>query len=129
MFLGLRTVIYPAPDLAAAKAWFTDLLGTPPYFDEAFYVGYQVSGYELALDPNADPARGAVTYWGVPNADTALQRLRAAGAEPDGDVQDVGDGIRVASVRLPGSQAVLGIIENPHFHVSEPPAHEDGPGR
>lgn len=40
MFLGLRTVIYPAPDLAASKAWFTDVLGSPPYFDTPYYVGF-----------------------------------------------------------------------------------------
>ena len=45
MFLGLRTIIYPAPDLAASKAWFTQLLGLQPYFDEPFYVGFDVAGY------------------------------------------------------------------------------------
>ena len=44
MLLGLRTAIYPAPDLAAAKAWYTRLLGVDPYFDEPFYVGFQVGG-------------------------------------------------------------------------------------
>ena len=129
MFLGLRTVIYPAPDLAAGKAWFTELLGIEPYFDQPFYVGYQVAGYELALDPNADPALGAITYWGVPSADAALARLHAAGATPNGEARDVGDGIRVATVRLPASDAVLGIIENPHFRLADPPADAIGPGR
>ena len=62
---GLRTVIYPAPDLAAAKAWWTELLGFGPYFDEPFYAGFEVAGYELGLLPDADPALGALTYWGV----------------------------------------------------------------
>lgn len=31
---GLRTVIYPSPDLDAAKSWWTTLLGAGPYFDE-----------------------------------------------------------------------------------------------
>jgi catechol 2,3-dioxygenase-like lactoylglutathione lyase family enzyme len=34
--LGLRTVIYPAPDLAAAKRWYGEVLGATPYFDEPF---------------------------------------------------------------------------------------------
>ena len=38
MLLGLRTVIYRAPDLARAKAWYSALLGVAPYFDEPFYV-------------------------------------------------------------------------------------------
>jgi predicted enzyme related to lactoylglutathione lyase len=126
MFLGLRTVIYPAPDLAAAKAWFTEVLGFGPSFDEPFYVGFSVGasvgGYELGLDPTADPADGAVALWGVEDADAALAQLVAAGATVIGDgVQDVGEGIRVASVRQPVG-GVLGVIENPNFRL--PPMAE-----
>lgn len=129
MFLGLRTVIYPAPDLAASRDWFADLLGFPPYFDQPFYVGFQVAGYELALDPHADPAAGPRTYWGVADAGQALATLLAAGAGVDSDeVQDVGDGIRVATVREPGG-SVFGIIENPHFAAAEAPTELAGPGR
>src|SRR5664279_282421 len=94
--LGLRTVIYPAPDLRAATNWFTGLLGQRPYFEEPYYVGYNVAGYELALDPNADPADGPRTYWGVSEADVGLAALLAAGAQPLTEVTDVGDGLRVA---------------------------------
>jgi len=52
MFLGLRTAIYPAADLNASKAWFSNLLGVEPYFDEPFYVGFNVGGYELGLVPH-----------------------------------------------------------------------------
>ncbi len=127
MFLGLRTVIYPAPDLAASKAWFTELLGFGPYFDEPFFVGFQVGGYELALDPDGDPALGPIHYWGVGDADAALARLLAAGAREHQPVTEVGEGIRVAGVLEPGG-TVLGIIENPHFALTTPPA-QDGPGR
>jgi len=58
MILGLRTVIYPAPDLAAAKRWYSDLLGAAPYFDEPFYVGFSVGGFELGLVPDAIPGTG-----------------------------------------------------------------------
>jgi catechol 2,3-dioxygenase-like lactoylglutathione lyase family enzyme len=131
MFLGLRTVIYPAPDLAATKAWFTELLGIEPYFDEPFYVGYQVAGYELALDPHGDPAGGPVTYWGVADADAAWRQLLALGAVAVSDgVQDVGDHIRTATVAAPGG-SVLGMIENPHFLLppTDPEAARSGPGR
>lgn len=127
MFLGLRTIIYPAPNLAESKAWFTTLLETEPYFDEDFYVGFSVNGYELALDPNADPARGPITYWGVPDADAALARLVAAGAEGDQAVTEVGDAIRVALVRLPHANGLLGVIENPHFAAAA--VDSPGPGR
>jgi len=122
LFLGLRTAIYPAPDLPAAKAWMTALLGVEPYFDTDFYVGYTVAGYELALDPHADPARGVITYWGVADADAAHQRLVDAGATADGPVEEVGDAIRTATFTLPHSGAVFGIIENPHFHLLLGPA-------
>jgi hypothetical protein len=46
---GLRTVIYPAPDIVVTKQWWSDLLGIVPYFDRPFYVGFDVGGYELAL--------------------------------------------------------------------------------
>ncbi|NHC46409.1 VOC family protein [Motilibacter aurantiacus] len=128
MFLGLRTVIYPAPDLAASKAWFRALLELAPYFDEPYYVGFSVAGYELALDPNGDPALGAVTYWGVPSAEAAYARLLAAGAEPHTPVREVGGGIRVATVHEPGG-TVLGVIENPHFRLPRVAPAGDGPGR
>ena len=116
MFLGLRTVIYPAPDLAAAKAWYAALLDQEPYFDQPFYVGFNVGGYELGLDPNADVAVGPVAYWGVINAEEALALLVAGGATEESAVNDVGDGIRVATIRDVGGN-VLGIIENPHFKL------------
>jgi catechol 2,3-dioxygenase-like lactoylglutathione lyase family enzyme len=131
MFLGLRTVIYPAPDLAASKAWFTALLGFEPYFDEPFYVGYTVGGYELALNPALDPSVGPVTYWGVADADAAWAWLLGAGARAREPVQEVGGGIRVATVTEPGG-SVLGIIENPHFVLPPAPAGSAGsvgPGR
>src|SRR3954447_26101792 len=117
MLLGLRTVVYPATDLAAAKAWFTQVLGKPPYFDEPFYVGFEVGGYELGLHPDADPADGPVTYWGVEDADAAYAALIAQGAEPHGPIADVGEGIRLGSVREPGG-SLLGVIENPNFQVT-----------
>jgi catechol 2,3-dioxygenase-like lactoylglutathione lyase family enzyme len=113
MFLGLRTVIYPAPDLAASKAWYAALLGVEPYFDEPFYVGFDVGGYELGLHPETDVAE---TYWGVEDIEAAHAALLAAGATERSPVSDVGEGIRVATVLEP-SGAVLGIIQNPHFQA------------
>ncbi len=127
LLLGLRTVIYPAPDLNASRAWFRDLLGLDPYFDQPFYVGFSVAGYELALDPDGDPARGSVTYWGVADADAAMHALTAAGAPTHDPVREVGDGIRVASVLEPGG-TILGVIENPHFQI-RPIQDANKPGR
>jgi len=49
MLLGLRTVIYPVADLARGKAWYEQVVGAKPYFDEPFYVGFNVGGFELGL--------------------------------------------------------------------------------
>ena len=128
MFLGLRSLIYPAPDLAALKAVFTAILGKEPYFDEPFYVGFNVGGYELGLWPGGDPADGPGTYWGVDNIDTALASLVALGAAPRRDISEVGEGIRMVDVTLPTGE-VFGIIENPVFVAGPTPAIHSGPGR
>lgn len=127
--LGLRTTIYPAPDLEAAKAWFTELLGKPPYFDQPFYVGFDVGGYELGLDPNADPALGVQSYWGVPDAAAAEAELAAAGATVLSAAHEVGDGICVANLKDPFGN-LIGIIENPVFELRPDASVENaGPGR
>lgn len=120
-FLGLRTAIYPVPDLPKAKDWYSMVLGFAPYFDEPFYVGFDVGGFELGLlpaepgGPGAGPG-GVVAYWGVEDADAALARLLEGGATANEPVQEVGGGIRTATVRDPFGN-VLGVIENPHFRA------------
>jgi len=111
---GLRTVIYPSPDLDAAKAWWTALLGVGPYFDEAFYVGFEVGGYELGLLPDGDPSDGALVYWGVADVSVAVDAAVAGGATTHAPVAEVGDGIVTGSVRTPLG-TIVGFIHNPHF--------------
>jgi predicted enzyme related to lactoylglutathione lyase len=119
MFLGLRTAIYPAPDLAAAKKWYSNLLGIEPYFDQPFYVGFVVGGFELGLLPKAIPgATGPQPLWGVSNADETYARLISLGAKELEPVTDVGENIRVAYVLDPFGNR-LGIIENPNFKLSD----------
>jgi len=115
--LGLRTVIYAAPDLEASKAWWTDLLGATPYFDEPFYVGFNVGGYELGLLPTADPDDGALTYWGVSDVATAVADSIARGASEHTAISEVGDNIVTATVRTPQG-VIVGFIFNPHFTAS-----------
>ena len=111
----MRTVLYPTPDLARGKTFYTQMLGKEPYFDQPFYVGYEVGGFELGLLPDATPGQpGSVAYWGVPDAGAELARLIEIGAELRDDVQEVGEGIKVAAVLDPFGN-VFEIIENPQF--------------
>jgi len=111
---GLRTLIYPTSDLAAAKAWWSEYLATAPYFDEPFYVGFEVAGYELGLVPTDESGASPTTYWGVDDVAQAVADAQANGATLLDEPQDVGDGIIVASVENPSGH-VIGLIYNPHF--------------
>jgi catechol 2,3-dioxygenase-like lactoylglutathione lyase family enzyme len=114
MFRGLRTAIYHVGDIDRAKEWYGAVLGVRPYFDEPFYVGFDVGGFELGLQPDEPGAPRAST--GVVAADAAFGRLLELGATGHSGVQDVGDGIRIATVLDPYGN-VLGVIENPHFSL------------
>lgn len=115
--LGLRTVIYAAPNLAETKKWYTNVLGITPYFDEPFYVGFNVGGYELGLDPNLQPATGStLAYWGVLAIEESVRQWVELGATLQAEIQDVGGGIKVAAVCDPFGN-VVGLIENPHFKL------------
>jgi catechol 2,3-dioxygenase-like lactoylglutathione lyase family enzyme len=114
---GLRTVIYPAPDLSAATEWWSELLGVRPYFEQPFYVGFEQAGYELGLLPTADPADGALTYWGVDDVGAAMTQAIERGAVEHGAATEVGDGIVTGTVRTPGG-AILGLIYNQHFRAT-----------
>lgn len=115
---GLRTVIYPVTDLAAAKLWWSTLLGSEPYFDQPFYVGFEVAGYELGLLPEASPAEGALTYWGVESVQDAMDAAIALGAVEHTAANDVGEGIVTGSV-LTSTGNVVGFIRNPKFRLPD----------
>ncbi|HEX8506306.1 MAG TPA: VOC family protein [Hymenobacter sp.] len=116
MFQGLRTVVYPVGDLAAATAWYRQVLEQAPYFEEPFYVGFNVGGYELGLIPQHTAAgqAGPTAYWGVPDAAAAFARLLKLGAQASEGVQDVGGGILLGAVLDPFGN-LFGVIQNPHF--------------
>lgn len=121
MFQGLRTVIYNVDDLERAKEWYAKALGVKPYFDQPFYVGFNIGGFELGLDPDmTGVTRGsnAIAYWGVKDAAASYKRLLDLGAKKHREVQDVGSNIKVATVTDPFGN-IFGIIENPHFKFED----------
>jgi predicted enzyme related to lactoylglutathione lyase len=120
MLQGLRTVSYTTPDIVKGKEWYSKILGIEPYFDQPFYVGFNVGGYELGLVPDgvlpAKEGSSILVYWGGVDAHAALKRLIELGATPHEEVKDVGEGILVASVKDPFGN-ILGIIKNPSFKL------------
>jgi predicted enzyme related to lactoylglutathione lyase len=117
MLLGLRTVIYSVPDLAAGKAWYSQVAEKPPYFDEPFYVGFEIGGFELGLIPDGKTGLdGPLAYWGVADAAAEQKRLEQLGAKVIEPVHEVGGGIYVATLSDPFGNSI-GIIQNPHFAV------------
>ena len=112
MTSGMKTVIYPVKDLAAAKQLYGALLGRAPYMDEPYYVGFAVDGQDVGLDPNghASGLTGPVAYWHVDDIHQTLEALRAAGAETERAVNDVGGGKLIATVKdIDGN--VIGLLQ------------------
>ena len=120
--LGLRTTIYKVADIAAAKSWYADVFDTEPYFDEPFYVGFNVAGYELGLMPDdmpaADKTDNVLSYWGVADIATEFARLKSLGATAESDPVNVGGNIMVAELKDPWGNTI-GLIYNPGFKLPE----------
>ncbi len=114
MIKGLRTAIYPVGDLEQGKAWYSAVLGVAPYFDQPYYAGYAVGGFELGLVPDGTPGSdGSRVYWGVDDIAAEVARIVALGGVLSSPVQDVGGGIQVAELSDPFGN-MLGLIDNPH---------------
>lgn len=119
-FLGLRTVVYKVGNLQEAKEWYAKAFDLKPYFDEAFYIGFNVGGYELGLLPEENPTNekteSGIAYWGVEDAQKSYDKLIKLGATMHEEPHDVG--VIVASVKDPWGN-IIGIIYNPHFKLTK----------
>lgn len=118
--LGLGSFIVHVTDLDRAKRWYSDMLQLTPYFDEPFYVGFNVGGYELGLDPDCSAVRagagGAVAYWRVDNIMEAVTQFESHGARVIVAVESVGSAVKVATMADPDGN-LIGLIENPGFAI------------
>jgi predicted enzyme related to lactoylglutathione lyase len=110
---GIKTVLHPVSDLAAAKAVYTALLGMPPQHDSSYYVGYDAEGQHIGLVPGGGPQgmTSPVAYWHVADIEAKLAEVTAAGAAVKESPHDVGGGRLVASFTDPDGN-VLGLIQD-----------------
>jgi predicted enzyme related to lactoylglutathione lyase len=111
---GIKIVLHPVSDLAAAKAVYTALLGMPPQSDSPYYVGFEAAGQQIGLVPNGGPQgmTSPVAYWHVPDIEAKLAEVTAAGATVKEPAHDVGGGRLVATFTDPDGN-VLGLFQDP----------------
>ncbi|WP_338703110.1 VOC family protein [Streptomyces sp. Q6] len=114
MTTGQKTIITPVGDLAAAKALYAALLGVQPTVDEAYYVGFDVAGQHLGLDPNGHGSgmTAPVGFWHVDDIRGTVEGLVAAGAEIVQDVTEVGAGRQIAKLKDADGN-VFGVLQDP----------------
>lgn len=122
MIKGLATTTYCVPDMNAAKEWYSKAFKTEPYFDQPFYMGFNIKGFELGLLPQQEgesPGAGGVTsYWRVLDLDAEIKHFESLGAKVKCPKQDVGEGILLATLLDPFDN-VIGLIYNPHFALED----------
>jgi predicted enzyme related to lactoylglutathione lyase len=111
---GIKTVLHPVTDLAAAKAVYAALLGVEPIADAPYYVGFEAEGQQIGLVPNADQQgmTSPVCYWHVTDIEAKLAEVTAAGAKVKDEPRDVGGGRLVATFTDPDGN-VLGVLQDP----------------
>ena len=118
--LGLRTTIYKVGDVDKAKNWYAKVFNTEPYFDQPFYVGFDIGGYELGLQPEETPSsdkiESVVTYWGVDDIQSVYDNFIEDGATENEKPYNVGGDLMTATVKDPWGN-VIGLIYNPEFKL------------
>jgi predicted enzyme related to lactoylglutathione lyase len=128
MLRGLTTVSFFADDVTAAARWYTELLGTEPYFVRRIdgrlaYAEFRVGDYQHELGiidgrfaPHGRPgtAGGAVVYWHVDDVRGSFERLLSMGATAHSEPVERGPGFVTASVTDPFGN-ILGIMYNQHY--------------
>ena len=110
---GIKTVLHPVSDLAAAKEVYAALLGVRPQTDDTYYVGFEAEGQHIGLVPGGGPQgmTSPVAYWHVRDIEAKLAEVTAAGATAKDPVRDVGGGRMVATITDPDGN-VLGLLQD-----------------
>ena len=119
--LGLRTTIYRVPNLQKAKKWYSKTFKLNPYFENEFYIGFNVKGYELGLEKElnkSEKSDNVLSYWGVESISETLNHFLEEGAKLYHEPMNVGGETVLTSVKDPWNN-VIGFIYNPEFKLSE----------
>lgn len=93
----IQIIVFPVKDTAKAKDFYDTFLGTKPYIDSPYYIGYKVGDLEVGLDPHATV--GPITYTEVQDIKASLEAMTKAGAEIVQDIKDVAEGLLIAQVK------------------------------
>ncbi|MEU4599735.1 MULTISPECIES: VOC family protein [Nocardia] len=97
---AIGAVVIPVSDLEAAKKVYTALYGQP-HTDQPYYVGYNVNGFEISLNPQGDRATGPVAMTDVDDLDATRNALLAAGATEKSGPQTVAPDLRICTLADP----------------------------
>jgi predicted enzyme related to lactoylglutathione lyase len=110
---NVSLIVFPAADLATAKKFFRELIGTDPYVDSAQYIGYKSGATEIGIVPAANAQHsGALAYWDVDDIAASVASLLSNGGTIVQDVTNVGHGLLVASVQEPNG-STIGLRQTP----------------
>jgi predicted enzyme related to lactoylglutathione lyase len=120
--LGLRATIYKVSDIQRATEWYSNAFEANPYYNETYYVGFKIKGYELGLQPEDNPnfnkIESVVSYWGVEKIQATFDRLIELAATENEKPYSVGGDLMTATVKDPFGN-VIGLIYNPHFQLKD----------
>ncbi|GAA0705134.1 VOC family protein [Kitasatospora atroaurantiaca] len=114
-FRGLATIRYHADDLAAARDWYTEVLGVEPYFERPEYIEFRLGDYlqEFGISRTPSAPAGVVAYWHVDDVDAVMARLLELGAKEHEPLRNYGD-FRAGAALDPFGN-ILGVMHNPHY--------------
>jgi predicted enzyme related to lactoylglutathione lyase len=106
-----QLIVYTTKDVDTAKKLFTSLLGTDPYADSPYYVGFRTEGREVGLDPHGSSS-GPIAYWATDDIAAKVSELAGAGWQVTSDAKDVGGGMLVAQLS-DGNGNTVGLRQSP----------------
>jgi lactoylglutathione lyase len=103
-----HTIVIPVEDLASATAFYTTAFGVEPHTDTPYYVGFNLDGQEIGINPNGDKDRmtGPVVYWSIDDLAAKVAEVEAAGGTVVRPVTQVGGGTSLALMTDPAGNQV-----------------------